>query len=133
MKEENKINAGGFSLNADSVGVDNQVKINFTFKAPVTDSMLDALEGADNAIKAERKLNSLLGPRLEETGRSDNAAFQGRFHVTALNGSIEGMYDSDSMVRSSVEGALLEILRDGLKQLSGDEKVSADINLACSF
>ncbi len=113
--------------------VDNLVKINFTFRTPNTEAFRMVLEGADNGVKVEARLRELLGQELLEIARTDNPEFTGRFHVTSLGETIEGLYDSDSMVRASVESRLLEKLQSGLRDLSGSEAARADINLSCAF
>lgn len=113
--------------------VDNLVKINFTFRTPNTEAFQMVLEGADNGVKVEARLRELLGRELLEIARTDNPEFTGRFHVTSLGETIEGLYDSDSMVRASVESRLLDKLQAGLRDLSGSGDARADINLSCAF
>ena len=138
MNQENinkniEINHAEPAAGVQESAVDNLVKINFTFKAPATDALNLALANADNGVKIEGKLRELLGQELLATARLDNPAFAGRFQVTSLGETIEGMYDSDRMVRTSVEAKMLEILQKGLKELSGSDEARADINLACAF
>ena len=113
--------------------VDNLVKINFTFRTPNTETFHMVLKNANNGVKVEARLRELLGRELLEIARTDNPDFTGRFHVTSLGETIEGLYDSDSMVRASVESRLLEKLQSGLRDLSGSEAARADINLSCAF
>lgn len=133
MNEENKVNSNNFTLNSESVGIDNQVKVNLTFKVALTNQMQEALQGADNGVKAERKLNKLLGPELERAGRNVNDQFRGRFCVTDINNTLKGVYNSESIVHASVEACMVKILKEGLTKLSGDQGASAYINMECSL
>ena len=133
MNERNEGNSNNFTLNPDSVGIDNQVKVNLTFKVALTNQMQEALQGADNGVKAERKLNKLLGPDLERAGRNANDKFRGRFCVTDMNNAIEGVYNSESIVHASVEAGMVNILKEGLTKLSGDQNARAYINMECSL
>ena len=133
MNEKNKVNSNNFTLNPETVGIDNQVKVNLTFKVALTNQLQEALQGADNGVKAERKLNKLLGPELERVGRNANDKFRGRFCVTGINNTIEGVYNSESIVHASVEAGMVKILKEGLINLSGDQGARAYINMECSL
>lgn len=133
MNETNKSYSNNFSINTDSVGIDNQVKVNLTFKVALTEQMQEALQGADNGVKAERKLNTLLGPELEKVGRESNHNFRGKFCVTGVSDVIEGVYHSESMVYASVEAGMVDILKEKLTYLSGDKGARAYINMECSL
>lgn len=125
--------ASAESGTAAEPAVDNLVKINFTFRTPATDLLKEALGDADNGVKIEGRLRDLLGAELLDIARRDNPDFSGRFQVTSLGETLEGMYDSDSMVRTSVESRMLEALQQGLRSLSGSQEARADINLSCAF
>ena len=133
MNEKNKVDSNNFTLNPETVGIDNQVKVNLTFKVALTHQMQEVLHGADNGVKAERKLNKLLGPELERAGRNANDKFRGRFYVTGINNTIEGVYNSENIVHASVEAGMVNILKEGLISLSGDQGARAYINMECSL
>lgn len=114
-------------------GPDNNVKINYTFEFPVTEKIKNEIPGFESIQVMGKEMNSQLGIKLQDYFKKSNSAFEGKFIVTKSSDKVMGMYNTESMVKRSVEAKGLEYFRELLKDFSGTDSVKADVNLACFF
>ncbi|GEM_PF-5964157 len=114
-------------------GPDNNVKINYTFEFPVTEKIKKAVPEYESIQIMGKEMNDKLGPKLQDFFRESNSAFEGKFIVTKASDKIVGMYNTEFMVKRSVEAKGLDYFRELLKEFTGTDSVKADVNLACFF
>ncbi|WFF72761.1 hypothetical protein [Proteiniclasticum sp. QWL-01] len=111
---------------------DINTKINDVFVMPVTEELTRKW---GEALKSEQRIEQILNrellPRLLEYVRTSEPRFEGRFVVTKVGDVIKGQFQSQSVVKSSLDQAVLDHLNQLLREFSGSPLAQAEINLNC--
>lgn len=111
---------------------DINTKINDLFEIPVTDQLKERL---GDELLSERRLEARLNrevlPAMEEFIREEFPHFKGRFTVTRTGPVIRGQFQSQSIVKTSMDQKALDVLRERLNEFSGGREVFVQININC--
>ena len=111
---------------------DINTKINYQFEIPRTPYLQERF-GKD--LSSERQMEKILNqeilPKMNELIRAEFPHFQGKFVVTRTEPLIKGQFQSQSVVKVSMDRKGLGVLIDLLNEFSRGNDAFAKININC--
>lgn len=111
---------------------DINTKINYLFEIPITPHLIQRFgQELDSERRMEQALNREVLPKMVEYIKPEFPAFTAKFVVTRTNPLIKGQFQSQSIVKTSMDRKGLPVLIDLLNEFSGGTKVFAQININC--
>lgn len=111
---------------------DINTKINYLFEIPITPHLVQRFDRElDSERRMEQALNREVLPKMIDYIRREFPAFDAKFVVTRTRPLIKGQFQSQSIVRTSMDRRGLPVLIDLLNEFSGGNQVFAQININC--
>lgn len=111
---------------------DINTKINYLFEIPLTPHLEERF---GKELQSERRLEMILNqevlPRMTEFIRGEFPHFEGKFVVTRTIPLIKGQFQSQSVVKTSMDRKGLSLLIELLNDFSQGTKAFAQININC--